>query len=202
MPRFLPALALLAVGLVLVLGALLKPDNPDLLRFEVQGDTAYGYGFTDNRSVGAVRRLVRENPDVTTLVLRNMPGTRDVVANDRVGREIRRAGLRTHLEEDSFIASGAVSLFLAGTERTMECGARIGVHAWGGTGFDAQGAVMDNMRGFLRDYLSDMGIDPDFYDYTRDAAGADDLHIMTPDEVREWELLTTPLVCDAASPSL
>jgi hypothetical protein len=191
--KYAPLLGLAIAAIVLISAVLTRKDNPDLLRFTVENNRAYGYGFTDGRSIGVVRKLVRDNPQVDTLVLANMPGTRDVVSNDRLGREIRKAGLKTHLEADSFIASGAVSLFLAGVERSMDCGARIGVHAWGSVGFDAQGALTDNMRGFKRDYLSDMGINPDFYDYTKNAARADDLHIMVPDEVRDWDLLTTPL---------
>ena len=195
MQRHLPAIGLAIAALVLLLGVLLQRDNPDLLRWEVEGDTAYGYGFTDGRSIGSVRDLVRAHPSVDRLVLRDMPGTRDVVSNDRLAREIRRASLDTHLEADSFVASGAVSLFIAGVERTAECGARVGVHAWGSVGVDAQTALMDNLRGFLRDFLSDMGVDPDFYDFTARAAPAKGLHIMTPEELEQWGLVTDPLDC-------
>jgi len=188
-----PALGLALAAIVLVMGIATQRENPDLLRFEVEGNRAYGFGFTDGRSIGEIRKLVRENPQIDTLVLKNMPGTADVVSNDRLARELRKSGLKTHLDSDSFIASGAVTLFLSGVERTMECGARIGVHAWGSTGFDAQEAGFDNMRRFKRNTLEDFGINPDFYDYTKNAAPAEDLHIMRPDEVREWQLLTTPL---------
>ena len=195
MQRHLTAIGLAIAALVLLLGVLLQRDNPDLLRWEVEGDTAYGYGFTDGRSIGSVRDLVRAHPSVDRLVLRDMPGTRDVVSNDRLAREIRRASLDTHLEADSFVASGAVSLFIAGVERTAECGARVGVHAWGSAGVDAQTALMDNLRGFLRDFLSDMGVDPDFYDFTARAAPASGLHIMTPQELETWGLVSEPMDC-------
>ena len=195
MQRHLPTIGLAIAALVLLLGVLLQRENPDLLRWEIEGDTAYGYGFTDSRSIGSVRALARDYPEVERLVLRDMPGTQDVVSNDRLAREIRRAGLDTHLEADSFIASGAVSLFIAGVERTADCGARVGVHAWGSVGVDAQTALMDNLRGFLRDFLSDMGVDPDFYDFTARAAPAKGLHIMTPEELEQWGLVTDPLDC-------
>jgi len=195
MPRHLSYLALVLAVAILLIGALTQRDNPDLLRFEVEGTRAYGFGFTDARSVGVVNDLLRDHPDVDTLVLMNMPGTRDLVQNDRLARRIRRAGLNTALAEDSFIASGAVSLFIAGVERTAECGARIGVHAWSSVGVDAQNTLWDNYADFKRDYLSDMGVSPDFYDFTRAAAPAEGLHIMSPDEINRWGLVTQPLNC-------
>jgi hypothetical protein len=189
---------LFAIGgaaLVMLAALVLRIPNPDLLRFEVQGERAYGYGFTDGRSQGVVRALLRDNPQVDTLVFVDMPGTRDVTSNYRLARTIRQAGLKTELRGDSRIASGAVDLFLAGTDRRVACGARIGVHAWGGTGFGAQTAVWDNHRGYSRDFLSDMGVDPDFYDFRTAAAGTDDIHWMSEAEVDRWNMATEPRDC-------
>ena len=175
---------------------LTQRDDPELLRFEVEGNRAYGYGFTDDRSEGVVRDLLRDHPEVDTLVLRDMSGTRNVISNQRLARSIRRAGLHTHLEFDSFIASGAVDLFIAGVERTAECGARVGVHAWGGPGYDAQNALMDNLAGFQRDFHRDMGVDAGFYDFTKRAAPSAGLHMMSVEELNAWGLVTEPLICE------
>ena len=181
---------------VLVLGALLREPTGGLLQFEVEGSRAYGNGVTTGDSQGAVRRLMADNPDVDTLVFQQMPGTRDVTSNYRLGRTIRRAGLRTHLEADSVIASGAVDLFLAGTVRTAECGARIGVHAWGSTGYDAQDVAFDPHRAMSRRYVQDMGVDADFYDFRNAAAGSEGIHWMSVDEINRWGVTTEPMDCD------
>ena len=192
----LPLLAVLFVALVLGAGALLRPDLPDgFLAFRVEGMRAYVSGSTDDRASGAIDRLLDAEPQVRTLVLTRMPGTRDVVANTRLARRVRARGLDTRLESDSVIASGAVDLFIAGVERTAACGARIGVHAWGRLGTDAQDRRFDEMRGFQRDFLDDMGIDPDFYDFTRAAARNDDIYWMDANEAWRRGLLTRDPDC-------
>ena len=120
---------LLAIVAVVAIRGARKPDL-GLLKFKVKDNLAYGYGYTDDRSVSVVRKLLKENPQVDTLVLKKMSGTRDGDMNIVLARDIRKRGLNTHLEKNSAIASGAVDLFLAGKTRTMECGALIGVHSW------------------------------------------------------------------------
>ena len=189
-------IGLAVVGLILLVAVLTNRPSPDLLRFEVEGSKAYGYGYTDGRSQGVVRQLLRDHPEVETLVLVNMPGTRDVTSNTRLARDIRRAGLDTELRADSRIASGAVDLFLAGVDRTVECGAMIGVHAWGSSGFDAQDVRWDNHRSYARDFLSDMGVDPNFYDFRTQSAGSDSIHWMSVEEINRWGVASRPLSCD------
>lgn len=185
-----------AVAFVIIGAVLMQKPNPDLLRFDVEGTRAYGYGFSDGRSQDVVSKLVRKHPDVETLVFVNMPGTRDLTSNYHLARSIRRAGLNTELRADSRIASGAVDLFLAGKARTVACGAMIGVHAWGMGDYDAQDAWWDNHRTASRDFLSDMGIDPDFYDFRTAAAGTESMHWLTVDEVNQWDVTSAPIRCD------
>lgn len=191
--------ALGGAALVLLTAVFLRQPNPDLLSFEVEGPRAYGYGFTDGRSRGVVGDLLRDHPQVDTLVFVHMPGTRDLTSNYRLARDIRRAGLRTEVLADSLIASGAVDLFLAGTERKAACGAQIGVHAWGAPGYDAQDVgsfpTWDTHRGQSRAFLSDMGIDPDFYDFRTKAAGADEMHWLSNAEIAQWGLATIAREC-------
>lgn len=182
----------------------LQPDV-GLLKFKVRDNIAYGYGGTDARSVGVVRDLVRDHPQVTTIVLKKMPGTQDADMNLRIARRIRSEGLNTHLDRNSFIASGAVDLFLAGNERTMECGALIGVHT---SYFLAKGGLVrgeafypaktgyDSYEKSAKRFLEDMGIDPAFYDFTKNAAKPEELYYLTPDDINRFNLLTKPLNCD------
>ena len=192
----LSTLALVAVGMVLLFATLFKPEPDGLLEWRVEGSRAYGYGVTDSRSVGTIRNLVRDHPEVDVLVLQSMPGTRDVDMNRRIARRIRREELHTHIPADGVAASGAVDLFLAGVERTAECGARIGVHSWGSPlGFDAQDAVRDDQAPRQKALLRELGIDEGFYDFTREAAGADEIHYLTRDEMERWGVVTEEREC-------
>lgn len=172
-----------------------RPD-PSLLRFEVVDNRAYGYGVTDERSAGVIKDLIRDHPQVDTLILKSMPGTQNADTNLGLARRIRKLGLKTHLDADSRIASGAVDLFLAGTERSMDCGARIGVHSWGhGIGEGAKEMLFDSRKSIQERFLRDMGITPAFYVFTREAAAANDIHIMSTAEIERFDLLTTALSC-------
>lgn len=195
---------IITAGLIVIMIAVaahraLQPDA-GLLKFRASGNLAYGNGNTNGMSVAMVRRFLDENPQVDTLVMGKMPGTKDADMNTRIAREIRKRGLKTHLPKNGFIASGAVDLFLAGTERTMECGGLIGVHSWGVTGdrtrtISPKTIGVDRRQKFHEAFLRDMGIDPAFYAYTRDSAEPDDMHYMSLEEIKSWGLLTQPPDC-------
>lgn len=186
-------------GGLLALNSLIT-SGKGLLRFTAKGEFAYGSGFTDDRSVQMTRRFLDKHPDVQTLVLKNVPGTRDIVMNDRVARLIRARGLDTLLEPDSHIASGGVSLFLAGKTRTIQCGAKIGVHSWGmgrnfGDDFRPERLNSDPLQKSQEQFLIDMGLDPAFYAFTRDAAKPSEIHYMSWAEIRRFGLMTEPNTC-------
>jgi len=193
--RYITTVLLLGFALIYAIIQAAEPD-PSRLHFKVEGDRAYGYGTSDKWSYGYVGRFMRKNPEVKTLVLKRMPGTVDGDDNMRIARKIRKKGLHTHLEADSFIASGAVDLFLAGSRRTMECGARIGVHSWTfGKVFHPEEMGVDIRQQTHEKFLKDMGIDPKFYAFTRDAALPDQIHILTVDEINRFGLVSEPLSC-------
>ncbi len=190
------------VGFTAVRGAM-KPDA-GLLKFKVEGAKAYGYGGTTGRSLSDFKGFIKDNPQVRTLVLMKMPGTEDGTTNTKIARLIRKEGLDTHLTKNSYIASGAVDLFLAGKTRTMECGALIGVHSWAyysekglvrGKSFHPKNMGVDPHQKEHEDFLSDMGIDPAFYVFTREAALPEDIYILTPEDINRFGLLTTPTTC-------
>ena len=186
---------LLAIGAAVAIYEAVQPKD-GLLKFKVKNNIAYGYGGTDRSSGGVIKTLMNDHPLVDTIVLKRMPGTQDADLNLRLARDIRRRRLDTHLESNSLIASGAVDLFLAGQNRTMECGAHIGVHSWSisGTHEDApispQDMGGDRRQKLHETFLRDMGIDPAFYAFTRAAAEPEDIHYMTLDEIKRFDLLT------------
>ena len=188
------------VGLIIALMVIaifvweaLQPRQDADARFNlvVEDSIAYAYGGTDHHSFADVRRQLDENPQIETIVLRNVPGTTHLGENARIAQMIRARGINTHLENTSFIASGGVDLFLAGQERTMECGARIGVHSWQDSkGESPRTLGHDPLEERMERFHASLDVDPDFYAFARDAAPHRALYFLNRDDLTRFNLLT------------
>jgi len=124
-------------------------------------------------------------------VMQNVPGSIDDEINLLASREIRKHGIATHIPADGMVASGGTDMFLAGIKRTIEPGAKIGVHSWGGgeqaaTDYDRDHQVHVQYL----NYYKEMNIDTDFYWYTLDAAPADDIHWMSEQDIAKYNIVT------------
>ena len=192
-------IALMVIA-IFVWEALQPRQDPDT-RFNlvVEDTIAYAYGGTDHHSFADVRRQLDENPQIETIVLRNVPGTTHLGENTRIAQMIRARGINTHLESTSFIASGGVDLFLAGQERTMECGARIGVHSWQDSeGESPRTLGHDPLEERMERFHASLDVDPDFYAFARDAAPHSALYFLNRDDLERFDLLSDGS-CEAAS---
>lgn len=159
--------------------------------FEVTGELAIMQGVIGATTPSSVLELAFMNPEVRTIVLTNMPGSMDDVANVRAGRYIRQLGLDTHVPADSEVASGATDLFLAGKYRSAEPGARFGIHSWGGGPVVATDLPRDHEDHLLYlDYYEEMGIPGEFYWRTLSAAPAEGIHWMTEEELERFDFFT------------
>ncbi len=130
--------------------------------FRVIGDRVELVGETDAMSPSWFARVLADNPGLARLDMIECPGTLDDRANLQLGRMIRKAGLATHVPSHGSVRSGAVELFLAGIERSMEAGAEFAVHSWR----DEYGREADDFsleapenRVYL-DYYAEMGMSP------------------------------------------
>ncbi|MFN3863679.1 MAG: hypothetical protein ACK4RT_05285 [Erythrobacter sp.] len=85
---------------------------------------------TDAASPAAFAAMLAAYPGLKVIEFRDAPGTSNDIANLRLGRMIRAAGLATHVPAGGSARSGAVELFLAGTQRTMDPDALFAVHSW------------------------------------------------------------------------
>lgn len=85
---------------------------------------------TDERTPDAFSAMMRDHPGIVLLEMRDCPGTYDDRANLRLGRMIHARGIATHVPGNGWVASGAVELFLAGSRRSLDPGARFAVHSW------------------------------------------------------------------------
>ena len=168
-----------------------------LTEFEVKGDKLFIDGLINSKTYGQITEILDSNPQITTLVEGKMEGSIDDDTMFRIGYLVRERGLNTMLLATSDINSGAVDLFTAGVERTMEKGAHIGVHSWSdglreGKDFPRGAPEHENNRKYTEAML---GAD-DFYWYTLQAAPADGIHEMSEAEIARYGLLTRPIITD------
>jgi hypothetical protein len=156
--------------------------------FFVEGREAVMTGVIDSSTPAEVSDLIDDHPEVTTIVMVDVPGSDDDVANLEASRLIRAAGLATHVPADGQIASGGVDFFLAGATRTYEPGATFSVHSWAaGDGITGADLPQDDPEHDLYlDYYAEMDVSEDFYWFTLEAAPADSFHDMTESELERF----------------
>ena len=162
-----------------------------LVEFTVEGDKAYMEGVISYRTIARVEELIDEHPQVTTIVMVEVPGSVDDEANLIASRLVRQAGLNTNVPEGGYIASGGVDFFCAGVERTAHKNSTFGVHSWswgGDTSADELPKTDPEHEVYLA-YFREMGIDEEFYWFTIEAAPADDMYDMTYEELIAYGLI-------------
>ncbi|MFG0319801.1 MAG: EF-hand domain-containing protein [Planctomycetota bacterium JB042] len=159
--------------------------------FEVDGDVAVVAGTLDASTPSRVLRLLLEHPEVRTLELRWISGTVDDAANLWVMREVRRRGLVTRVPKGGMVASGGTDLLLAGVRRTVEPGARVGVHSWDGGSIEGRALPRDHED--HEEYLAicrELGVPEAYYWFTLEAAPAEEMHWATREELVRYGIVT------------
>ncbi|MGB0849002.1 MAG: hypothetical protein ACPGSM_19870, partial [Thiolinea sp.] len=128
----------------------------------------------------------------TTIEMHDVPGSADDDANLIASRIIRTRGINTHVPADGIIASGGVDFYLAGLQRTLVDGAKIGVHSWadgdGRAGSDYPANDPEHKK--YLDYYTEMGIPLEFYWFTLTAAPPEEIHNMTAAEITRYGVTT------------
>lgn len=145
---------------------------------------------TDAASPQAFAAMMAAYPGLEVIEFADAPGTSHDLANLRLGRAIRAAGLATHVPAGGSARSGAVELFLAGTRRTLDPGALFAVHSWrdelGREPADFAPDAPEN-RLYL-DYYAEMGMSADearaFYAMTNSVPHAGALWLEGKDMAR------------------
>lgn len=163
----------------------------EMTEFSVEGDRLLMSGEINSKTPEQFEEVMSENPDITTIVEVDVPGSLDDEAMIALAYRVRELGLNTYLRSDSEIHSGGVDLFVAGVERTIEDGAIIGVHSWSDGSKDAADYPRDaEEHEANRKYIEDMLGSDAFYWFTIYAAPAADVHIMTQEEIEMYGLAT------------
>ena len=193
----LALIAVLAVVFpdVLILPYILYLNVRTTTTMEVHGDEIWMDGTINGKTYDQFVKLLDANPQVTTVVEGNIPGSVNDDTMIKLAYFIREQGLNTHLRSTSQINSGGVDLFLSGVERTMERGAHIGVHSWADGLTQAQDIPRENPAHKQNaQYVLDMLGSDDFYWYTIYAAPSDGMHEMSEEEIMKYGLLTQPIM--------
>lgn len=157
----------------------------------IDGKRAALVAATDAGSPQAFAAMLAAYPGLEVIEFADAPGTSHDLANLRLGRAIRSAGLATHVPTGGSARSGAVELFLAGTRRTVDPGALFAVHSWrderGREPADFAPDAPEN-RLYL-DYYAEMGMSEvqarDFYAMTNSVPHAGALWLEGT-EMKRW----------------
>ncbi len=164
--------------------------------FTVEGTTAEMNGVIDFTTPDVVRRLLTEHPELTTIVMVDVPGSADDPENIEAARMVRERGLTTVVPSNGVIASGGVDFFLAGAVRIIEPCAKLGVHDWEDEDVNdvtVRGRDLPRnhrMHTMFLDYYRDMGVPEDFYWYTLKVAPPERIHWMTDEEILVYDMAT------------
>ncbi len=181
------------------------PLNQDYekIQFTVKGQCAEMSGVIDSQILDKLKALKKDAPQVHTIIMLDVPGSLDDDANLEAADYIRSKGFNTHLPAHAEISSGGTDFFLAGVQRSVEKGAKVGVHSWAGQDDDGNWIFAkdipkdDESHQLFLDYYKKIGISEDFYWFTLDAAPADDIHWMNWEEMQKYSVFnsSTPPNC-------
>ena len=164
--------------------------------FHVENDTTVVVnGTIRGRTEKHWDNLCEDYPDIRLMILEDCPGSNNDAANFRMATRIHSKGINMHLRSHSTIESGAVDLFLAGTQRTREQGAKVGVHSW--SSWRTEGADLpadDPEHTEYLCYYTGIGMTKEaaeaFYWFTLRAAPSDGMHFMSEAELATYNVFT------------
>lgn len=188
---------LLSAGIFLVgceNAIVLGLNQIETTKFEVVGNTIHMNGEINSKTLTQFEAIIAKNPDINLLIEEVVEGSLDDDTMIALAYRVRELGISTHLNADSEIYSGGVDLFLAGVNRTMVSGAKIGVHSWSDGSKDASDYPKNSPEHEQnRKYIEDMLGEDAFYWFTIYAAPADDIMLMSDEEIVQYGLLTQPI---------
>ena len=105
--------------------AILALNRAKVTDLKVEGDKLYVMDLLNSKTFGQMQEIISANPQVDTLVFTAMPGSIDDEVTFKMGRWIRSKELNTHLTAQSVIASGAVDLFVSGSNGPWKMGQKL-----------------------------------------------------------------------------
>ena len=167
----------------------------DPISFVLSGtDSVIMEGTIDARGIPIFEKMLKDYPNVSVIVMKNVPGSADDISNLKLSRMVRKANLDTHVPAGGFIASGGTDFFIAGVNRSVVDGAKVGVHSWAGGDVEAKDLPKSSPEHTKYiEYYKEMGFSQkmaeDFYFFTIYAAPASSIYYMTQSELVLYGLI-------------
>ncbi len=156
----------------------------------ISADTVEMSGTVDSYSPALFAKMLQQYPGIKRIEMIDCNGSIDEEANLNLARQIRRAGISTHVPSRGSVRSGAVELFLAGVRKTADQGAEFVVHSW----MDEDGREAndypssDPVHAEYLNYYAEMGIPADkalaFYTLTNSVPFSEQLKLSRTDLAR------------------
>ena len=157
---------------------------------------ASAVGRIDAGTAESFRRFLDgEGADVSRIVLHSPGGSvRDAITMARI---IRERSLETEVPADGYCASACPLVLTGGARRTAGEAAWVGVHQvyavpgaerQGPRDFDRSVAQIQATIADCQSLLVEMGVDPRLWIHAMQTP-ADELYVLTPDELREFKLV-------------
>jgi len=158
--------------------------------FKIKNDTAIVNGLLGKKAFYRLKKVIQNNPNLTTLFLKNVPGSIDDDYNIKSCVLVNQHNLNTYLSSQSIIASGGVDFFLSGIKRNIEDGAKIGVHSWtDGIQSGNKMAKNDSSHDLFLEFYRKINIDTSFYWFTLYSADADSIHWLSRQEMIQYRVI-------------
>lgn len=168
--------------------------------FKIEGHSAVMRGILDSSLPDLISNLFKVHPEVDTIIMEEIKGTVDLLATYEAGSIMREACITTVVPYKGFVASGGVSLFLAGCERIADESSSIVVHTWRNFTLDDNGEkvvkvaaidlpVTDSAHDVHLDYLDEMGIPEEFYWFTINTP-FETPHYLSNEELETYNIVT------------
>jgi len=174
--------------------------NREPVSFQVTENVAYMNGVMDSTIPLLIENLVRNYPEVDTIVMGKVLGTIDFSATLEAGRLVREYCLTTVVPSHGKVTSGGVHFFLGGCKRIVESGGKLGIHTWKYAKYDEAGNIIGGKTAvdypleseehkIYLDYHADMEIPEEFYWFVVNTP-FDNMHFLTQNEMRLYEIST------------
>uniref|UniRef100_A9AB98 Uncharacterized protein n=1 Tax=Methanococcus maripaludis (strain C6 / ATCC BAA-1332) TaxID=444158 RepID=A9AB98_METM6 len=160
--------------------------------FEINGNIAIMVGIINENIVEEVENLINNHPEVKTIIMLNVPGSVNSNANLKAGRIIRTNNISTVVPKNGYIASGGTVFFCAGVNRTVEKGAKVGVHSWKNDVVTDASKIPKN-NSFHRPYViyfKEMGISDEFYWFMISSAPSFGMYYLNDYELKKYGIIT------------
>ncbi len=164
--------------------------------FYVLNDSiVYMNGDMGSRVDDQFEKLIESFPNIGKIVMEDCPGSRNDEEMFKAALKLHSLNINTHLPNYAKIQSGAVDFYLSGVVRTLDDGAKIGVHSWSdGTNSATDYPEGHNEHEIYLDFYESIGFSTqeaeDFYFFTINAASPSGIHWMTEQEIMDYNFVT------------